>query len=237
MTIDGLTYEEATLARISDARTHQKQEEDACTQAGQKADNWKEYGDALQNAFDLGKRHSSISLSGQDPADAERRRTQSTWSNLRDLMVANKGILVVLEAVTTLVAAGVYNDREHARNSIYSTLNSRKKDVERVRQGVYRLADAPDVAPHKAPGSPRRSPLGNPISFKDAVLKVLRAHGGQPLHCRDMWTLMQALGVVSKAQDPVGWVDRAAREYAKKAHPKIEKVGPRTWRWKGAGRE
>jgi len=142
---NGITWEEELLTRIREARDKQKQAQEAIKQVENDAKYWDEYATTLEKAMQLYREKQGIKISGRQTLDAERLRTQSTWANLVDIISANNGLLVVIDATTALVDAGVFRDREHARNVIYSTLNSHKEDVERVRRGVYQLCTRNDI--------------------------------------------------------------------------------------------
>jgi len=143
--INGITWEEELLTRIREARDKQTQAQETIKQVESEAKYWDEYATTLEKAMQLYREKQGIKISGRQTLDAERLRTQSTWANLVDIISANNGLLVVTEATTALVAAGVFNDREHARNVIYATLYSHKKDIERVRRGVYQLRTRNDI--------------------------------------------------------------------------------------------
>lgn len=100
---------------------------------------WGEYANTLEKSLALDKERYVIHPNGHQVRLPEHFRQQSTWGSLRDIMNSNNGFLIVSDAVTTLVEASVFESREHARNVIYSTLYSHKKDVDKVRQGVYRF--------------------------------------------------------------------------------------------------
>ncbi len=152
---NGITWEEELLTRIREARDKQTQAQEAIRQVKSDVKYWDEYATALERAMQLYREKQGIKINGHQTLDAERLRTQSTWANLVDIISANNGLLVVIEATTALVDAGVFRDREHARNVIYSTLNSHKRDVERVRQGVYQLRNRSDI---KKKTTTKRSP-------------------------------------------------------------------------------
>lgn len=132
--VNGITWEESTLARLNEAKDKLRQHEDRVKQEEVETDYWKRYVSALENVLNLTKQQN-----GHKPIDSERFLTQSTWDNLKIIMEANNGILVVIDAVAFLVEAKVFKDREHARNVVYSTLYSHKKDIKKVRKGIYRL--------------------------------------------------------------------------------------------------
>ncbi len=152
---NGITWEEELLTRIREARDKQTQAQETIRQVESDVKYWDEYAAALERAMQLYREKQGIKISSRQTLDAERLRTQSTWANLVDIISANSGLLIVIEATTALVDAGVFRDREHARNVIYSTLNSHKRDVERVRQGVYQLRKRNDI---KKKTTTKRSP-------------------------------------------------------------------------------
>lgn len=129
--VNGLTWIEETKARLKQAREKQEQAE-----RGVKS--YKEYGDALENVLKvIGEQDD-----GQRPLDSERLRKQSVIDSMCDIASANNGLLVVVEAVPILIDAGVFGDREHASNSVYSNLYHYKKRFKKERKGVYRLMNA-----------------------------------------------------------------------------------------------
>jgi hypothetical protein len=134
--VNGITWEEETVARIREAKEKQQKAEATIKQAEIEARHWGEYADVLQKALELARQRDGHKL-----FDSERLLKQSTWENLVDIMSTKKGLLVVVDAVTILVEGKVFSDREHARNVIYSTLYSHKRDIQKVRRGVYRLRE------------------------------------------------------------------------------------------------
>ena len=136
---NGITWEEELLTHIREARDKQTQAQEAIKQVENEVKYWDEYATTLEKAMQLYREKQGIKISGRQTLDAERLRTQSTWANLVDIISANNGLLVVTEATTVLVDAGAFRDREHARNVIYASLYSHKRDIERVRQGIYKL--------------------------------------------------------------------------------------------------
>jgi hypothetical protein len=67
------------------------------------------------------------------------------------------------------------------------------------------------------------------ISFRGAVLRVLKEARGEPLNVREILVRAQGLGAVTGAKNPLGAVDLVAYSLAK--NHSVEKVGPRTWRY------
>lgn len=154
---NGITWEEELLTRIREARDKQTQAQETIKQVESEAKYWDEYATTLEKAMQLYREKQGIKISGRQTLDAERLRTQSTWANLVDIISANNGLLVVVEATTVLVDAGAFSDREHARNVIYATLYSHKRDIERVRRGVYQLRAHNDIK--KKPTTKKSSKL------------------------------------------------------------------------------
>ncbi len=134
-----ITWGEETLAKIRDARTRQQEAQNLIKQAQEDDKFWGEYADALEKGLALdGERH-KIHPNGHQVRLPEHFRQQSTWDSLLDIMNTTNGLLVVNDAVTILVDASVFPEREKARNVIYSTLYSHKKHVDKIRQGIYQL--------------------------------------------------------------------------------------------------
>ncbi len=233
--INRLTLEEARLAEVHEARAKQRRAEDIKSQADIEIKYWAEYADILEKGLELRKRQNSLgNHNGYKSLNAEQLRTQSTWKNLQDIMIANKGILVALDAVTTLVDAKVFTDREHARNAVYSTLNAHKKDTQWVREGVYQLKDpqSTEHAEHKRSLAKKKQAKSsvprphNSMSFQAGVGKVIRDANGETLEEQEIWRRAQSLGITSNAKDPVSWVHWAARNEG------AERLGAHSWRWK-----
>lgn len=70
----------------------------------------------------------------------------------------------------------------------------------------------------------RQLPLTS-MSFKDGLLEVLRQARGQPLHAKEIWHRMNAMGVTSNAKRPEGFVSMHANKIEG-----IEKIAPATFR-------
>lgn len=168
---NGITWEEELLTRIREARDKQTQAQETIKQVEGDVKYWDEYATALERAMQLYREKQGIKISGRQTLDAERLRTQSTWANLVDIISANNGLLVVIDATTALVDAGVFRDREHARNVIYSTLNSHKGDVERVRRGVYQLRNRNDI---KKKPTTKRSPTLQKQRVNSGIRQVVK---------------------------------------------------------------
>ncbi|MFC1907098.1 hypothetical protein ACFLW8_03325 [Chloroflexota bacterium] len=135
---NGITWEEELSTRIKEAIINRDLAEESLKKAETDIKYWSSYAMSLGETLRLYREKQGVTTNGHH-INAERMRKQSTWVNLLEITSTNNGILVVIDATTTLVEAGVFSDREHARNLIYSTLNSHKKDVEWMRQGVYQL--------------------------------------------------------------------------------------------------
>ena len=139
--VSRITWEEGTLAKIKEARAKQLEAQNLMKQAQEDDKFWGEYADTLERGLALDKERYKIHPNGHQVRLPEHFRQQSTWESLRDITNSNNGLLIVSDAVTILVDAGVFESREHARNVIYSTLYSHKKDVDKVRHGIYQLRD------------------------------------------------------------------------------------------------
>ena len=135
---NGITWEEELLNRISEAINNRDLAEESRKKLETDSKYWSDYAMSLVETLRLYREKQGVTTNGHH-INAERMRKQSTWTNLLEIISTNNGVLVVVDATTILVEAGVFSDREHARNVIYSTLNSHKKDIEWMRQGVYQL--------------------------------------------------------------------------------------------------
>lgn len=141
---NGITWEEELLNRINEAINNQDLAEESRKKLETDSKYWSDYAMSLVETLRLYREKQGVTTNGRH-INAERMRKQSTWTNLLEIVSTNNGVLVVVDATTILVEAGVFSDREHARNVIYSTLNSRKKDIEWMRQGVYQLHKHSDI--------------------------------------------------------------------------------------------
>jgi hypothetical protein len=136
--VNGITWEEETEAKIKDAREKQMRAEQQQAQAQKEVQYWRDIAETLEKGLKLIRQTQQVKLAGQPSLDSERLLTQSVHSSLIDIALANNGLLTVVEAVSILVNAGVFTDREHARNSIYSNLNHYKKQFKWIRRGIYK---------------------------------------------------------------------------------------------------
>lgn len=98
-----------------------------------------DYITALQKVLDYNREKGAINVDGVPAFNSEEIRTQSIKDSLFEIAAKNDGLLVANEAVTILIKAGVFSDRERARNQVYSNLNHYKKYFTKDRPGVYRL--------------------------------------------------------------------------------------------------
>jgi hypothetical protein len=187
--VSTLTWEELTVARFNEAKAKLKEYEDRLKQDQMEVDYWTKYLSAIDAVLTLAQKQNE-----RKPIHSEQLLTKTTWDNLTMIMKANKGILVVGEAVSFLVEAKVFNDREHARNVIYSTLYAHKQDVHKVRPGVYRFIELDTSKPvvkdfgGQLPSGKKKSDLhlkepiakikaNNPHLTRDEVLEILIKDG------------------------------------------------------------
>jgi len=140
--VNGITWEEETQARLRQAREKLKEASERCKQSEMEANHWRQYVDALEKVLELDKQQRGVKVDEQHTFDPERLLRQSVRKSLIDIASANKGLLVVVDAIPILINAGVFADREHARNSIYSNLYHYKKQFAKVHPGVYRFVGA-----------------------------------------------------------------------------------------------
>ena len=70
------------------------------------------------------------------------------------------------------------------------------------------------------------------ISLRAALLQVLRASSGEPLHVKDILRQVEALGakVNSTRGDKISRVDLGIHALKKQGYP-LERVGTRTWQY------
>lgn len=138
MKLDGITWVEKTQYQLEEARAHQKRAEEKIEQIQKDVLYWSAFAETLEKALQLYREKQQF-RTNNSLVDADQMRNQSVWDNIVDISKENNGVLVVVEAVTLLVKAGVFQERDRARNTIYSTLYSHKKQTENLRKGVYRI--------------------------------------------------------------------------------------------------
>jgi len=78
--------------------------------------------------------------------------------------------------------------------------------------------------PKAAPAVPKGA-----VSFRSAVLTVLREAHGEPLHSREILKRVLSMGATTTAKQPQAITDLMCYSL-RDAYP-IKKVGPRTWAW------
>jgi hypothetical protein len=134
-----ITWEEETNAKfqkvieeISQMRNHIAHEN---SELAKKT----EYAEALQKVLEFNRQARSVKGDGKASFDPEKFLKQSVKDSLIEIAAANEGLLVVNDAVTILVKANLFSDRDHARNQIYSNIGHYKKLFKKERAGVYRL--------------------------------------------------------------------------------------------------
>jgi hypothetical protein len=67
------------------------------------------------------------------------------------------------------------------------------------------------------------------VSFRRAVLAVLKDAHGEPLHTREILRRAQMMGAATAAKQPDAITDLMC--YSLKKQYPLVKTGPRTWRW------
>ncbi len=174
--VNGITWEEGTLAKIEEARKKQKEAQNLIKQGQEDEKFWGEYADTLERGMKLDKERNKIHPNGYQSRMPEHFQQQSTWNNLLDIMKDNNGFLVVTDAVTILVNAKVFSDREHARNVIYSTLYAHKHHVSKIRGGVYQLKK--EVI-HKATNTKKKSHKKRVKNDIVRIVEQLKNHNQQ----------------------------------------------------------
>jgi len=126
------TWEEDTKAMLREAKEKLKNTENEAVY-------WRNYVEALNRILDLRDKNPSIKVKEEYPFDSEKLLKQSVKDSLIDIATARNGLLIVTEAVPILVNAGVFSDRDQARNSIYSNLSHNKRKFRKERPGIYRF--------------------------------------------------------------------------------------------------
>jgi len=142
--VNGTTWEEQTIARLRYARERQKQAGVVRRQSEKDEKYWQEYADSLEKVMELERQQGVVKANGYPILDPEHLRRQSVRENLIEVSKANNGLLVVNEAVTILVDADVFVDRESARNSIYANLYHNRRFFKKKRPGIYQLSTIPN---------------------------------------------------------------------------------------------
>ena len=67
------------------------------------------------------------------------------------------------------------------------------------------------------------------VSFRSAVLTVVREAHGEPLHSKEILRRARAMGATTTAKQPEAITDLMC--YSLKKNYPLEKVAGRTWRW------
>lgn len=94
--------------------------------------------------------------------------------------------------------------------------------------GATQLSLPPLIVPAKKRG---RGPKGT-ISFRQAVLTVVREARGEPLHVREILARTKKMGAITAAKDPFAITDLMSYSLMKAGEP-MKKVAGRTWIWTG----
>jgi hypothetical protein len=76
-----------------------------------------------------------------------------------------------------------------------------------------------------------RAPKGT-ISFRQAVLTVIRDARGEPLHVKEILARTKKMGAITTAKDPHAITDLMSYSLMKSGEP-MKKVAGRTWAWTG----
>jgi hypothetical protein len=136
---NGATWEEMTEAKLREARQREDNIRKQQKQLESEATYLSDYTNSLAKVLELDRQQRGIRVKGRGQVDPENLLKMSVREALIEIATANDGLLVVTMAVQIMVNAGYYQDREHARNSIYAALYHAKKDFIRERPGVYGL--------------------------------------------------------------------------------------------------
>ena len=131
-------WEEETTARLEYAREQRKKAEAEATY-------WIQMADALEKIVELIRQQRGIRVNGHPVIDPESLRNKSCREALIAIGAANNGLLVTNDAAQILVDAGMYSDKEQARNTIFSNLYHHKKTFKKESPGYYRLIGKPEI--------------------------------------------------------------------------------------------
>jgi hypothetical protein len=134
-----VTWEEETNAILQREKERVRLLESERAEIDMELAKLKEYISALEKVLEFNKQKRVIKGDGLGIFDPEKFLKQSVKNSLIDIAAKNNGLLVVNDAVTILVEAKVFTDRDHARNSIYSNIYHYKKYFGKERPGVYKL--------------------------------------------------------------------------------------------------
>lgn len=101
-------------------------------------------------------------------------------------------------------------------------------------EALIRLDGPPPPEPQEptlqlpTPGAAKGS-----ISFRSAVQRVLKEARGEPLHIKEIYARVIALGAASNAKQPVRVTELAIYSLRTRSKVPLEKTGPGTYRWAG----
>ena len=204
---NGITFEEEILNRLNEAKANQKIAEEVVRKAQSDIGYWFKYAKALEETLQLLRIKRVDSANGYQ-LNAERMRKQSTWMNLLEITSTNDGVLVVVDATGILVETGVTNEREYARNLIYSTLYSHKKDVEKIREGVYRLYKHGNPKKSTTKNKAKKQQKQRVVSGVRGAVKQLKDDNPQMTRKQVLDCLLTA-GFDFKEKNPSGSVNMA----------------------------
>lgn len=84
----------------------------------------------------------------------------------------------------------------------------------------------------RPPTAPPRTLKGS-ISLRKAVLQVLREAHGEPVRVGEILARATAMGAITNAKSPDKIIDLVAYNLKTRSDQPIERVSPRSWRWKG----
>ena len=127
-------WQESTLNRLKLAKQHKKE-------VDEEAQYLAEYIDTLEKAIELDRKATKSSDNGSHPAIREEFKDKSIKQCLILIASKNNNRLNTQLATQELINAGVFTDKDIARNNIFSTLHSSKKSFKKQKAGVYTLTD------------------------------------------------------------------------------------------------
>lgn len=139
MVMNGTSWEMELRSRVEYGKENLKKVKEEKRSVEQRVEYWQEYVSALEKILILESNHNGIRLKEGDILNSDILKNISVKDAMIEIARVNNGLLVVVDAATMLINAGMFEDRDHARNSIYSNIGHYKNYFQRERAGVYRL--------------------------------------------------------------------------------------------------
>ena len=139
MVMNGTNWEMELRSRVEYGKENLKKIKEEKPSVDERMEYWQEYVSALEKILKLESNHNGIRLIESDILNPENLKNISVKDAMIEIARVNNGLLVVVDAATALINAGMFEDRDHARNSIYSNIGHYRNYFQKERAGVYRL--------------------------------------------------------------------------------------------------